>query len=131
MKLITRNTDYSVRALCHMTRRGKEQVPVSELVAALKIPGPFLRKLLQTLSAEGILRSTRGKGGGFTLAKSPETILLTDLIRIFQDTVRLNQCIFKKKPCPNRGVCVLKKEIDQIERNVLDRLSRISIASLS
>ncbi len=105
-------------------------VPVSEMVAALKIPRPFLRKLLQTLSTEGILNSFKGQGGGFALAKDPHEIRLTDLIRIFQGKVELNECIFKKKLCPNRSTCKLKREIDAIEKDVFKRLSVVSIGSL-
>jgi Rrf2 family protein len=130
VKLITRNTDYAMRALCYIAKQKKDSVSAAEMVAELKIPRPFLRKILQSLSSEGLLRSSKGQGGGFSLAYPREKILLTDLIRIFQNTIQLNECMFKKKMCPNRSTCVLKKEIDGIERDVLARLGRISIASL-
>jgi len=130
MKLITRNTDYAVRALCYIAERGKDSVSAAEMVAELKIPRPFLRKILQILSGEGLLKSTKGQGGGFSLARPTEKILLTDLIRIFQNTIQLNECVFKKKICPKRSTCVLKKEIDSIEKDVLKRLHGITIASL-
>jgi len=130
VKLITRNTDYAMRALCYIAKQKEKSVSVSEMVATLKIPRPFLRKILQTLSSEGLLHSTKGQGGGFALALPPGKVLLTDLIRIFQNTIQLNECVFKKKLCPNRGSCVLKKEIDSIERDVLRRLYKITIASL-
>ncbi|OGX10706.1 MAG: hypothetical protein A2351_06160 [Omnitrophica bacterium RIFOXYB12_FULL_50_7] len=130
MKLITRNTDYAMRALCYIARQTKESVSAAEMVAALKIPRPFLRKILQILSGEGLLKSTKGQGGGFSLSSPKEKIFLTDLIRIFQSTIQLNECIFKKKICPNRSTCALKKEIDGIEQEVLGRLGRINIASL-
>ncbi|HOG23234.1 MAG TPA: Rrf2 family transcriptional regulator [Candidatus Omnitrophota bacterium] len=130
MKLITRNTDYAVRALCYLARQDQKSVPVSEMVTALKIPRPFLRKLLQTLSTEGILDSFKGQAGGFALAKTPSKIRLTDLIRIFQGTVELNECVFRKKICPNRSTCKLKREIDAIEKYVLKRLSGVTVASL-
>ena len=130
MKLITRNTDYAVRALCYIAKKPGASVSASEMVASLKIPRPFLRKILQTLSGEGLLRSTKGQGGGFSLARSSEKIFLTDLIRIFQNTIQLNECVFKKRICPNQSVCMLKKEIDGIEQDVLGRLRRVSIASL-
>ena len=130
MKLITRNTDYAMRALCYIAKQAKASVSAAEMVAELRIPRPFLRKILQTLSGEGLLTSTKGQGGGFALALPPEKVLLTDLIRIFQNTIQLNECVFKKKLCPNRGTCVLKKEIDSIEQDVLKRLRGITIASL-
>jgi Rrf2 family protein len=131
MKMITRNTDYGMRALCYIAGQGARSVSVAEMVAALGIPRPFLRKILQVLSGEGLLESARGQGGGFLLARPAEKVLLTDLIRIFQGSIQLNECTFKKRACPNRGTCVLKKEIDRIEEDVLGRLSRISIASLA
>ena len=130
MKLITRNTDYAMRALCYIAKQATDSVDVSELVRELAIPRPFLRKLLQILSREGLLLSYRGQGGGFSLARSPKKILLTDLIRIFQKTIRLNECIFKKKLCPQRGTCMLNREIGAIEKDVMARLGRVTIASL-
>lgn len=119
-----------MRALCYIAGRRGRSVPVTEMVAVLKIPRPFLRKILQILSGEGLLKSAKGQGGGFSPAVPAEKILLTDLIRIFQNSIQLNECIFKKKICPNRSTCVLKKEIDSIEQDVFDRLRRITIASL-
>ena len=130
MKLITRNTDYGMRALCYIAKQSGKSVSAAEMVAALGIPRPFLRKILQILSGEGLLESTKGQGGGFMLARPAEKILLTDLIRIFQGSIQLNECTFKKRACPNRRGCVLKKVIDRIGEDVLERLSRISIASL-
>ncbi len=130
MKLITRNTDYAMRALCYIAKQGKKFVSAAEMVEVLRIPRPFLRKILQVLSGEGLLESTKGQGGGFSLARPAKKILITDLIRIFQNTIRLNECRFKKKMCPDQGGCGLKKEIDSIEDEVLGRLGRISIASL-
>ena len=130
MKLITRNTDYAMRALCYIAGQSKTSVSAEEMVTRLKIPRPFLRKILQILSGEGLLKSTKGQGGGFSLACSKEKVLLTDLIRIFQNTIQLNECVFKKKTCPNRSTFMLKKKIDSIERDVFKRLRGISIASL-
>ncbi|MBU9889607.1 MAG: hypothetical protein KTQ49_07050, partial [Candidatus Omnitrophica bacterium] len=56
---------------------------------------------------------------------------MTDLIRGFPGRLRLNTCFFKKKSCPNRGTCLLKREIDQIERDALRRLGKIHIAFLT
>lgn len=130
VKLITRNTDYAMRALCYIAKQGRRCVSATEMVGALKIPRPFLRRILQILSGEGLLHSIKGQGGGFSLSYPKEKISLTDLIRIFQRTIQLNECRFKKKACPNRATCLLKKEIDSIERVVLKRLNRISIAAL-
>jgi len=130
MKLITRDTDYAIRALCYIGKREKELVSASELVKKLKIPRPFLRKILQILNREGVLKSYKGQGGGFKLALSPNKILLVNLIEIFQGPIGLNECIFKKLICPNIKTCTLKKKINSIEKYVISKLKTITLASL-
>ena len=130
MKLITRNTDYAVRALCCIAEQKQEVISADQLVKSLKMPRPFLRKILQILNKEGLLNSSKGKGGGFTLALSPGEIVLTDVMKIFQGPIKLNECTFKKKVCPNVKDCLLKKKIDEIEKEVIVKLKTITIASI-
>jgi Rrf2 family protein len=129
-KLINRNTDYAVRALCLMAKEKERVVSVPEFVKRLKIPGPFLRKILQILNREGLLVSQKGKRGGFILALAPERIFLKDLIEIFQGPLKLNECLFKKIICPEKNICALKKKIDSIERRVVSELKSVTIGSL-
>jgi len=130
LKLITRDTDYAIRALCYIAKQNKEIVSVTELVKKLKVPRPFLRKILQILNTKGILESYRGLGGGFKLLRSANKIFIVDLIIIFQGSFNLNECFFKKMICPHKKDCQLKKKIDDIEKVVLLKLKTISIASL-
>ena len=100
MKLITRDTDYAVRAVAHIALKKGAIVSVPELQGALRIPRPFLRKIVQALTRGGILESHKGIGGGFKLLKPPTAIHLTDIIEVFQGAVSFNECLFKKKICP-------------------------------
>ncbi|MBA7560427.1 Rrf2 family transcriptional regulator [Candidatus Atribacteria bacterium 1244-E10-H5-B2] len=130
MKLITRNTDYAVRALCFIAEQKQEVISAGQLVKSLEIPRPFLRKILQSLNKKGLLNSSKGKGGGFTLALPPEKISLMDVMKIFQGPIRLNECKFKKSDCPYIDDCLLKKKIDEIEKEVIAKLKTITIASI-
>ncbi|HOW43522.1 MAG TPA: Rrf2 family transcriptional regulator [Candidatus Omnitrophota bacterium] len=129
MKLLTRDTDYAVRALLAMAAR-KSMVAVSDLVIELKIPRPFLRRILQRLTKADVLGSLKGKGGGFVLKREPAKISLVDLMAIFQGPVQLSECLFKKKICPNRKTCPLRSEISEIEDFALTKLRSITIAKL-
>lgn len=130
MNLITRNTDYAIRALCYIVKSNKDIVSVKELVEGLKMPRPFLRKVLQELNKKGILRSYKGKNGGFVLATRPDKIYIGKLIEIFQGPIKLQEHTFKKKICPEIESCVLKKKIDVMEKYTISRLNSLSIASL-
>jgi Rrf2 family protein len=130
MKLVTRDTDYALRALMAIIANKNRVTSVRELVRRLKMPRPFLRKLLQQLHHGGILKSYKGPAGGFALAREPGQIRLLDLIAIFQGPLRLNECTFKKRPCPSTPACPLRDELCKIERDVFLKLSRISVGSL-
>lgn len=130
MKLITRDTDYALRAICFIAKKRNKRVCVSEIEKELKIPRPFLRKILQVLNKKNILISYKGIGGGFMLADSARKITLTDLIKIFQGPMHLNECLFKKRKCPNTKTCPLRKKINNIEKYVVKELSSITLLSL-
>ena len=51
-------------------------------------------------------------------------------MKIFQGPIRLNECKFKKSDCPNISDCLLKKKIDEIEKEVILRLKTITLESL-
>ena len=130
MKLITRDTDYAIRALCYICKHQDGVISVEELVKNLKIPRPFLRKILQTLNKKKLLKSFKGRGGGFKLMCISEKILLVDVIEAFQGPVKLSEHIFKRAICPEVKSCILKKKLDAIEKKVVKELESISIASL-
>ena len=129
MKLLTKNTDYAVRALLWMAEKGGS-VTVTELSDTVKIGRPMLRKLLQVLAHKGLLDSSKGRGGGFRLAIPPEKIRLTNLIDIFQGAVELSDCVVRKEVCPEIRCCPLRREIEDIRGIVEQRLGKLSIGSL-
>lgn len=128
--MITRDTDYAIRALSYIARQKGKIVSVKELVKHLKIPRPFLRKILQILTKKGMLESYRGKNGGFVLARAPRKILIIDLIKVFQGPIRFNEHIFRKSICHHIKTCALKKKLDAIEKRIISDLTLINIASL-
>jgi Rrf2 family protein len=130
MKLITRDTDYAVRALCYIARQRGQIVSVNELVDCLNVPKPFIRKLLQILNKKGILKSYKGKGGGFTLAADNKNITLVGIIEIFQGPLRLSDHNFKKSLCHDIQKCPLKKKLDKIEDYVRSELGQVTVAYL-
>ncbi|MFH2137470.1 MAG: Rrf2 family transcriptional regulator [Candidatus Omnitrophota bacterium] len=130
MKLITRDADYAVRALCAIANHKEKIVSVEQLVRDLKMPRPFMRKILQRLNKKGLLCSYKGKGGGFSLARSAEKILLLNVIESFQGPVEIMDHLFKKRKCPNTKKCKLKIEMDELEQLVIGKLKSITIASL-
>ena len=130
MKLITKHTDYAIRALMHLAGREGAIVPASEISKSDNIPEKFLKRLLSTLKKNKYIITKEGKGGGVTLAKEPESILVSDIMRTFQGEFQISDCMFKKAMCPNRKTCVLRVNVRAIEKNLEKQFGKISIGSL-
>ena len=130
MKLLTKNTDYAVRALIYLARSDDEYVPSREISREDKIPLQYLRRILQELRKEGLVETREGVNGGHRLKVEPEIIKLTRLIEIFQGEIELVECMFRKQICHNRKKCVLRKKMKEIERMVVAELEDVTIGSL-
>lgn len=59
------------------------------------------------------------------MAMAPKQIYMADLIRIFQGPLRINECISKKKICPDKSECVLRSRISGIEKEMISELARL------
>lgn len=129
MNLLTRRADYAVKALLAIAG-ARGALPAGELAENLAMPRAFLRGILQTLAAKGLLVSSRGPAGGYSLSKPAKDISLSSVIKAFQGDICINECMFRKKLCPDRASCPLRKEIKAIESDVIKRLDKITVASL-
>ena len=130
MKLLTRDTDYAVRALTSIAGSKDVMFTVSDLAEKLDIPRPFLRKILQILNKRGLLKSYKGKGGGFSLVVDPNKINIFALIETFQGPFTLCEHVFKGKTCPNIKTCYLKDKLDDIEESLVKSLRSITVKSM-
>lgn len=82
------------------------------------------------MNAKGILTSVKGKGGGFALARAPEKIYLTDLIRILQGPVKVAECVFRADVCPGYRTCQLRKIMLRLQKTVVAEIKSITMASI-
>ncbi|HEV7500184.1 MAG TPA: Rrf2 family transcriptional regulator [Vicinamibacteria bacterium] len=74
MKMTTQE-DYGLRCLLRLGREAKgESLTISELSRQEGIASPTVAKMMRILRRAGLVTSTRGKEGGYTLARSPEAI---------------------------------------------------------
>jgi len=129
MKLITKETDYALRALLNLAREDG-YLSSRELAGREGIPLHFLRRILQSLIKAGVIESREGASGGVKLKAKPEKIHLTDIIKIFQGKIQFSECVFRKKICTNHATCVIRKRIEKVESQVADELGNTTIADL-
>jgi len=131
MKLLTRDTDYAVRAIIYMAQDSDQATSVAELVDNLSIPRAFSRRILQILSQAGILRSAKGKGGGFVINRPLKKITLCDIVEAFQGKFSAVRCRLKKDICPNIRTCPLRGRMKRIETMMIREMRAITIGELT
>lgn len=130
-KLITKRTDYAIRALVVMSRQEKGWVSVTDLARQLKLPYAAMRGIMQELARAGIVVSRRGAGGGFGLDKAASEIKVGDVMRIFQGRVQLTNCLVRGKLCREARTCLLRRKLRELEHIVVQQISSLSIAELA
>lgn len=79
---LTLRSEYALLALVHLGRRpAGELVSAGDIARAQRIPPRFLEQILLLLKRAGIVRSAKGRGGGFQLARAPGQITLAEVVR--------------------------------------------------
>lgn len=130
--IITRATEYAIRAILHMSRQpAGEIIYKKDICKAQDITPAFLTKILQPLIKQGIVGSQRGVGGGFYLAKAPAEITLFDIVNSQEGPVYLNQCLIEDNNCEREFFCPVHGAWEQIRKEFMGILSRYDFASLA
>jgi len=81
---LSRTIIYAVYAILQLGKAPRgARISRSQLAASAQLPERFLLEVLHTLVARGIVRSTRGADGGFSLAREPEQISLREILEAF------------------------------------------------
>ncbi len=82
MKLSTRS-EYACLALIDLAQhRDEGYIPTGTIAARQGVPHQYLEQILLILKRSGYVRSRRGTGGGYRLAKGPEAITIAEVLRL-------------------------------------------------
>ena len=107
MKLSSK-THYGLIA-CHILGKNypDNQVSASTLEAHISVSGKYLEKIMRMLSNRKIVTASRGKSGGYFLAKAPAEMTVGDIVRALEDDMEIIECVKdggKCKCCPTSKV---------------------------
>ena len=110
VKVSTRG-DYASRALLSLALHGDGQTPrsVREIADKTGLPQPYLEQILLALKGAGLVRSKRGVGGGYVLARMPSSILLAQIVSAVDGPIVAGDFSdpHTDGACDHEGQCVL------------------------
>jgi Rrf2 family protein len=126
---ISDRTNFAFHALALAAASGGS-IAASTAAERLDVSPTYLAKILRALVAQGILESTRGIGGGFSLAKPPESIALMEVLEALDGPLPSRSCLFEKTVC-DTGTCLFKVLCLDIEARLREALERTTLADLA
>lgn len=125
---LTQATDYGMAAILDLSQRNRDRnYSIGEISRSTEIPEEFLRKIFQLLVKSGIIRSFKGRGGGVSLARSPETITVTEIIAPLQEERGLVRCLREGEHCPRSNECKASIFWRRIQENLFEVLEKTTI----
>lgn len=106
LTVLTTTSEYAIRAIGYLAMGDLNvRIGSDEIAEMTGVPKRFLLKILNMLKNQGIVQANRGIGGGFRLAKPPETISLYDIVSIFEDPTRHEHCLLGEPVCVEKSDC--------------------------
>ena len=130
---LTQWTDYALRVLmyCAAYEEREQPVAISEIADAHGISRSHLTKIVRQLAALELLDTTRGRGGGMRLTRSPQDIVVGAVVRATETNFEMVECFSSAhSTCRISSNCNLKGALERATRSYLAVLDGITLADL-
>ena len=126
---LTLYTDYALRTLMYLGVMEPQQASIAEIARAFKISESHLTKVVHHLGRLGLIKTTRGRGGGLRLAQPPGQISLGNVVRQTEEDMSLVEC-FGDGACVITSACQLRIVLGQALDAFLAVLDQYTLADL-
>ena len=131
--MLSSSSKYAVNAVLYLAVHSTKtkKIRAKEIAEAIKLPSPFLAKLLQTLSRENIISSSKGPTGGFFLTAEGMELPLLEVVKVIDGTDRLEDCVLGLKKCSSEKPCPVHFSVQPLKHKFRKELEENSIASFA
>lgn len=130
--LYTTGTEYAIRALTLLALRPSDRMTqLGDITESDELPQAFLAKILNQLVQAGLLRSARGPGGGYALARPAADISLLEIRAALDGNADLNECAVGLEPCTDETPCPLHEAFKPLRHAIRAYLEETSLEDLA
>jgi Rrf2 family protein len=131
--MLSQRGRYALKAMLNLTRNDPESRQVATISVEENIPRKFLEAIMTDLRRARLVVSTRGKTGGFRLARPADLITFAEVMRVTDGPLALIACAspnFYRRcdDCPDEAACVLRRVIGAVRNEVSEILDRTTLA---
>jgi Rrf2 family protein len=128
---IPRKIEYALRAMIHLADNPGGVARGTEIARMEHIPKYYLEKVIRDLMRRGLVRARRGPGGGYQLARPPETISFRDVIEAVEGPITLNVCVDGSAGCNLQPTCRMFRVWEEGQRVLLDVFSHTTLSEVA
>jgi Rrf2 family iron-sulfur cluster assembly transcriptional regulator len=133
VKVSTRG-DYASRALLSLALHGATQSPTSvrDIAERTGLPQPYLEQILLALKGAGLVRSKRGVGGGYVLARDPGEISLAQIVAAVDGPIVAGDFgePHENGACDHEGQCILLAVWAEVGEQIRTKLQNLTLADM-
>jgi len=130
--IFSRTSQYAIQALIYLAAQPSgKQLLNREIAQNLGVPSPYLAKILQGLSREKLLDSSRGRTGGFSLHPGAEKASLLDVVLLMEGPRVDRECLLGLKVCQDETACPLHRKWKPVKKEILATLGKVTLISLA
>jgi FeS assembly SUF system regulator len=125
--------DYAVVIMAAAARHcGHARISAGELAQETGLPTPTVQKLVSKLTSAGLLRASRGVGGGLKLARPAVTISLADIVEAVEGPITLTACVeLGKHDCGMEQACAVKPHWPVVNDALRGALAGVPLTQLA
>jgi len=131
---VSSKAHYGLRMMTEFAKaHGRGPLSIAEVARVEHLPMAYLEQLAAQLRRGGLVQSTRGVHGGYTLARSPDTISVLDVVRVVEGEVAPVECVahdYVSGSCIREGECASRPLWQRLKRSIDAVLSQTTLAEL-
>lgn len=125
--------DYAVVTMTAAARHcGGARVSAGQLAEETGLPAPTVQKLVSRLTSAGLLRSTRGVGGGLRLARPAAAITLADIVEAVEGPIAMTSCLEESRTgCSLESGCTVRPHWPAVNEALRGALAQVRLTQLA
>lgn len=131
--MLSSASKYAIRSILYLAMYSDEtnKIGVKKIAEELETPQPFLAKLLQQLTRNGLVSSTKGPNGGFFLDKKNKENSVWDIIKSIDGTLKFDQCFLGLATCDDKNPCPVHFIVSPFKQKILTDFRDKTISQFS
>jgi FeS assembly SUF system regulator len=131
MLRLSKMSDYGIVILAAMAEADSASHTALSLADRTHVPRPTVSKLLKALAGTNLVRSVRGRNGGYFLSRPPAEISVTEIIEAIEGPMAITECGLDGGSCELEAHCHTRPHWRQINHAIRDALQGVTLQQLA